>query len=226
MKDLSRTAKLLAVFFLAVNIFTLAACKIDPVYGAMLLEEDRFVENMTALALFFAAVYVLYRSLENIRNKRFLKGIIQLILALLLIFMSGEEISWGQRIFHWQTTGIFKKDNLQNETNFHNMQVDGVKLNKVIFTNAFFAIGIFVFVLAPYLYKKKEGFRNFFNRLGATLPSYKQTILLTLGLLFTVLIQLDRQWELWEFNAAIVILWTVAEPINAGEIYFNKRRMA
>jgi hypothetical protein len=95
----------------------------------------------------------------------------------------------------------------------------------VIFTYAFFAIGIFVFLLSPYLYRKFEGFRNFFNRLGATLPTYKHTILLGIGLLCTVVLLMDRQWELWECNAAIVIFWTVAEPINAAEIYFRKNRM-
>ena len=57
------------------------------------------------------------------------------------------------------------------------------------------------------------------------IPSYKQTILLALGLLFTISIGTGKEWELWECNAAIVILWTVAEPLNAAEIYFRKPRI-
>jgi len=32
-----------------------------------------------------------------------------------------EEISWGQRIFGWETPVAWKKLNLQNETNIHNL---------------------------------------------------------------------------------------------------------
>jgi len=53
----------------------------------------------------------------NIRKKTVL---ILLLLSVMLLFIFGEEISWGQRIFNWQSFGIFKDYNLQTEINAHN----------------------------------------------------------------------------------------------------------
>ena len=41
------------------------------------------------------------------------------ILSLLLFCYFGEEISWGQQIFHWKSPDLFA-GNYQNETNIHN----------------------------------------------------------------------------------------------------------
>jgi hypothetical protein len=37
------------------------------------------------------------------------------------LFFAGEEISWGQHFFNWQTPGTIAALNDQNETNLHNM---------------------------------------------------------------------------------------------------------
>ena len=211
---------LLLLLFFLLNIFVVTANFIDPVYGHELLEEDRLVENFTALFLLFAAFYVLIMVISH-KNQKWLSRIMQLLLVLGLIFMAGEEISWGQRIFGWQTTGLFKADNLQGETNFHNLKVDGIKLNKVIFTWGLGAIAGFAFLIAPYLYRISAGFSKFVNRFGATIPRYKQTGLMIIGLLFVLLIKDHRKWELWECNVAFIIFWMVYDPINRNEIYRN-----
>ena len=38
-----------------------------------------------------------------------------------LVFMIGEELSWGQRIFGWGTPEAFTDSNKQDETNLHNI---------------------------------------------------------------------------------------------------------
>ena len=37
------------------------------------------------------------------------------------IYFAGEEISWGQSFFHWQTPAVISEINDQQETNLHNM---------------------------------------------------------------------------------------------------------
>jgi hypothetical protein len=37
------------------------------------------------------------------------------------IYFAGEEISWGQSFFHWQSPEVFNQLNKQHETNLHNM---------------------------------------------------------------------------------------------------------
>lgn len=45
-----------------------------------------------------------------------------LILAALFFFVTGEEISWGQRIFGWETPG-WMESNVQEETTIHNLEI-------------------------------------------------------------------------------------------------------
>jgi hypothetical protein len=50
------------------------------------------------------------------------KNWIFLLLALIFFFGAGEEISWGQRIFHVATPGTYKKINALGELNIHNLK--------------------------------------------------------------------------------------------------------
>lgn len=43
-----------------------------------------------------------------------------MLLALGCFYIAGEEHSWGQHFFHWQTPESWAAINLQNETNLHN----------------------------------------------------------------------------------------------------------
>jgi hypothetical protein len=42
-------------------------------------------------------------------------------LCLGLFFMIGEELSWGQRIFDWETPASLAENNKQEESNLHNI---------------------------------------------------------------------------------------------------------
>ncbi len=43
------------------------------------------------------------------------------LLALACFYLAGEELSWGQQLFHWQTPEAIIEVNDQQETNLHNM---------------------------------------------------------------------------------------------------------
>ena len=36
------------------------------------------------------------------------------------LFTAGEEVSWGQHLFHWETPELFTRLNAQNQTELHN----------------------------------------------------------------------------------------------------------
>jgi hypothetical protein len=55
-------------------------------------------------------------------------ALLYLILNLGIIFIIGEEISWGQRIFGWETSEKMKVINKQEETNIHNIEGVGDKI--------------------------------------------------------------------------------------------------
>ena len=48
-------------------------------------------------------------------------GAVYLGAAIVCFFVAGEEISWGQWIFHWQPPEALAAVNLQHETNLHNL---------------------------------------------------------------------------------------------------------
>jgi hypothetical protein len=44
-----------------------------------------------------------------------------LTLTFVCVYFAGEELSWGQKIFHWETPAFIGELNDQNETNLHNI---------------------------------------------------------------------------------------------------------
>ncbi|MCF8245304.1 MAG: hypothetical protein K9J37_13030 [Saprospiraceae bacterium] len=82
-----------------------------------LTEEAGFFESLTAIG-FLGASIVFFMSFLKKR-----KQYVFLILAVILFFGFGEEISWGQRIFGWGTPETLKEVNVQGETNIHNLAI-------------------------------------------------------------------------------------------------------
>ena len=78
------------------------------------MEEDGFFENATVIVSLVAVLCFisLYRRFTPVW-----------ILALVWFVFAMEEISWGQRIFGWDSHEMFAQINYQNETNLHNLAV-------------------------------------------------------------------------------------------------------
>lgn len=96
--------------------------------GWNLTYEDSLIENVGSLAFLFTAflfISFFFRSRKNeMTYTVFRRGnLIYLALGLLFFFAFGEEISWGQRLFGWQTPEHLKEINLQQETNLHNLEI-------------------------------------------------------------------------------------------------------
>lgn len=83
--------------------------------------EDNLIENLQFLVLIFAAIlafktfYILYR------KKIIIHAVIFIFISLVLFFVAGDEISWGQRIFNIKTPESIAQYNAQNEITVHNL---------------------------------------------------------------------------------------------------------
>jgi len=91
----------------------------------MLIKEDSFYENSGFLWLLLTSMSFFYLFFRKKRDQKTLgletgRNIFFLLLGLLFFIGAGEEISWGQRIFHFKTPDIMDS-NLQHEFNLHNM---------------------------------------------------------------------------------------------------------
>ena len=132
------------------SIFTVVATAYLAGYEYFLKEmthENGVFETLTVIWLFATSVYGFY-ALYSFRGQ-LSKYISLLILAVsLLTFVAGmEEISWGQQLFHFESSAYFLEQNLQQETNFHNL-IDGNLFSSIIYTTIY-VFGVFI----PLFYK-------------------------------------------------------------------------
>lgn len=101
-------------------IFLVAAALTTGPAQAYLESELGVVESLQAIVLFaaiaVAGVLATRRQLAPHRGLR----IWLVLITLGLVYLAGEEISWGQHYFRWATTGWFAIYNDQGETNLHN----------------------------------------------------------------------------------------------------------
>jgi hypothetical protein len=86
--------------------------------------EDNLVEWLSAVLLAAAGVFFAL-TFKHSRNIFFL------LLALLMLFGAGEEISWGQRLIGFSTPATIKAANVQAEFTIHNLELfNGKQINK------------------------------------------------------------------------------------------------
>ena len=151
------TEKLIVSFLIITVVIGIYFFYTNKDFYAYLVQEDGFFENLTSIFLFLSSFYLFYFFISNIKLKSiwWKMGIIIMIIG--LFFGAGEEISWGQRIFHIESSKFFNENNSQKETNLHNMIVDGVKLNKLIFSNLLSIIFSIYFLILPILWRKYSG---------------------------------------------------------------------
>jgi hypothetical protein len=149
-------------------------------YLDMAMEEDGFFENVGFLGLFISAILFFMalgrsRRPEHRPNNPPLKRLSYLVLALILIFGAGEEISWGQRIFNIETPQELQKENAQDEINIHNLKT---LKNMPITMETLFTIFVLTFTLViPFVASRYKSFNHFVNQL-MPVPHW------SLGLLF------------------------------------------
>jgi hypothetical protein len=115
-----RAARILLAVPFIIAIVGVAAVPVRPLYR-LLANEDGLAEwgqfiSIALLILLYARIgYELWR-----RDHRWL-GILYLAAMGAMIFIGGEEISWGQRIFGWATPAELEAVNNQGESNLHNV---------------------------------------------------------------------------------------------------------
>ena len=183
-----------------------------------LVKEDGIIEYLTAIFLLSISIFLIKKLLEtediiSVNNL----GII--IFSIIFFFGFGEEISWGQRIFNIETPTFFAQNNLQSETNIHNLMIGGVKLNKLIFTNGLFLIFSFYFLAFPYLHFKSSKVRSFINKFSILLPRYSQSLIFICSTIVIYIFDHERISELWECLFAFTMLITCINPLNKKEVY-------
>ncbi len=196
----------------------------NPVYfEEAYTREDGLVENLTAIALFAAAVIVIVK-LWRARGESTLRTACHVIFALMLIFGAGEEISWGQRIFGWESGEFFLEHNDQKETNLHNLIVNDTKINKFVFGQILTGFLAIYFLVLPFAFRGMKRVRAVVNRMGIPVPRVYQSLLFAVAYSMTLIIPAGRKWELGEMALAAVIVVVVINSYNNMGIAPGRKR--
>jgi hypothetical protein len=185
-------------------------------YTRVLAKEDGPIEWLTVVGLLLSCAVCLYRvfSLRKEKNVSFLA--VWGFLALVCFFGAGEEISWGQRIFNIESSEWFKQNNAQQETNLHNLIVEGKKVNKIIFS-ALLGLSLLTYLLVfTFAYRRFAGFKRFCDYMGVPIAHYHQVVAwFTVAIVAEVLIKdVSRSSELFESAAVFVFLMNISLPYN------------
>ncbi|MDN5212380.1 hypothetical protein QQ020_10000 [Fulvivirgaceae bacterium BMA12] len=176
--------------------------------------EDGILENTTAVMLFLGGALMFYRFLRLGRKRSGWFKFVTLGVAFALLFVAGEEISWGQRLFDVESTEFFLENNVQEETNFHNLEVGGVKLNKLIFGQILTVFILVYLIVFPILFKRWKKFGTLVHKFAIPIPKTHHAIayLVCLALLF--FISSGKKWELQELTLSFIFFFILWKPLN------------
>lgn len=189
------------------------------------LKEDGLVENLTALFLLAASGIAVYRCIRAIRGRNRLWILMWGLLAFLFFFAAGEEISWGQRFFNFETPPYFQQNNLQHETNIHNLFIGNVKINKLVFSQIMGVVLGFYLIFLKTLAQKFCFFNRIVQLFGIPLPRWQHIIVLVVSLILIGQYHLMKAAELREFAFSIIFFLIFLHPANPGINLSSRKEM-
>ena len=181
--------------------------------------EDGIIEYTTAFLLLACSILLIKRFVHFKSKKQTVWKLAMIVFAIMLFFGFGEEISWGQRIFGFETPGSLNNLNTQGETNLHNIEIGGVKINKLIFSQLLSLIMLLYFTVVPVLYRMKKGFNKLINRFAIPMPKWHHAITIVIIGLLVSLIGTEKKWELFELAFGVVAFSIILNPLNKNDIY-------
>lgn len=186
----------------------------ESVFNERFANEDGIVENLTTLALLCVSILCGYRLIRqwNARHGFWLAG--TALFAVLFFFAAGEEISWGQRIFGWESSEYFMERNAQNETNLHNLVVGETKLNKLIFSQLLgITMGLYLLVV-PLLYRRINWVRQIMDRFAVPVVHGHHILGFIMLTLVVLVIPAERKWEVYELGFGLIFFLIFLNPYN------------
>ena len=183
-------------------------------------KEDGLYESMGALFFLLASMIFivlaakpfLFKRTEG--NSKPFERWYFVFFAFLFFVAFGEEISWGQRILNFETPDSIKEANVQEEFNFHNLEVfngrmlDGEEKGGIASyfeLHKLFYMAFFVFLfLVPILHKYSAFVRNIIEKIHLPVPSLVLGVLFVLNLVYGHLVKVAIQNEIPEVAHGVV----------------------
>ena len=207
---------------ITVLMLTVGIALWDKIYFALkFAAEDGVVEYGTAIAL-LASCFVLIRNALAIKGRAGTLAVgLTFFYALLFFFGAGEEISWGQRIFGWETSEAMKEINRQDETNLHNIEFGGVALTKHLFGPVLTIVILLYLVVLPLLYTRVGWVKSLADKMAVPVPGMRHAAIALIGSIIVAIIDafdVDRVWEAYECVFALLTVSIFLLPTNRDKV--------
>jgi hypothetical protein len=177
-----------------------------------LLQEDYPVEWLQFTLCLFSSITAAAAAWRFMRAKQYFLAAVLLLVALGAFMLTGEEISWGQRVFAYGTPRDLLTVNAQREANVHNIETGGFSIGE-LFLWFSFLIGLVGTTLAL-LFRRPRPIRRirWLQKLTPpiyTVPAFAAMVLYRPIAENITLSPLDRFQEWVEFSLYSAIAMTV-----------------
>jgi hypothetical protein len=176
--------------------------------------EDGPVENATAIFLLVSSLVLALNAVRLTTRLRIIATLLTAFYALMFFVAAGEEISWGQRIFGWQSSDFFLTHNSQAETNLHNLTIGGVHLAKTLFGSGLTVAILLYLVVLPVLYRQIPRVARVVNRLAIPLAHPRHAIIAIAASLIILVLDVPRKWEVYELIFSLLAVSIFLRPQN------------
>jgi hypothetical protein len=191
---------------LALTIFLIVTYAISPDWYVkwILPEGYGFLELLhffMPLAGFIIGLRLLMR--PYVRSRRLVLTL-TILFTLACLYMAGEEQSWGQHFFHWQTPDAWSEFNRQNETNLHNTLQVFDKTPRLLVEIGIVVGGLLIPVLAVFIPSIRSNRYSLFFPAAALIPA-------ALGAVF---------FKIASFMSNAGLSVFVARPSEAAETFY------
>lgn len=113
------------VFLFPITLFLIFLCikLLSPDTYILLVREDSVIEYAQTLFYFLSSILSILVSRKFLKNMLAVHAVLYGMLAIGFLFISLEEISWGQRIFSITNNDYFEQHNVQHEISLHNLNM-------------------------------------------------------------------------------------------------------
>ena len=195
------------VFLFPIIIFLIFLCIkiVSPNAYTHLIQEDSSMEYAQALFYFLSSMLSCLISAVSLKNKLALHGILYGVLTIGLLFISLEEISWGQRVFDIENPAYFEQHNVQNEVSFHNLDTVQPLLHNIYILLGAYGAFAWLFVL-PLASRAKLKCHHIFN---FVVPDwFVSSYFIFVFLIYTLLEYIARPY------AGGFLVWRDQEPVE------------
>ena len=215
-REISQLEKVAYAFMaLVIVVGIIWAALDDTSFGAYYVPEDGVLEYFTAILLLATSILSVQRLVTQRSGKARMFAITTGFIALIMFFGAGEEVSWGQRIFGIQSGEFFESNNAQAETNLHNLRVNGVNINKMIFGKMLTLFLVLYYLVLPSVYLRGDWVRGLLDRLYIPVPKVHHGIAALVAGLSILLVASGKKGELNEVCLSVMFFVTVFGPMNA-----------